>query len=159
MNIVATVVMAVVSSSGAVAADVPTFEAFPAKRVAIAKPAAVRLTAREAKQFQTVLREGAQQGPNFAGHYTIVKWDCGSACNRVAIVDAKNGRVVFPPQLQPLSFFMSTDQSPPLQYRIDSNLLIATGASMDRDQRGIFYYRWNGRSLKQLKYVPQELDR
>jgi len=156
MNIVATVVIAAVSSVGTVAADVPTFKAFPAKRAAIAKPAAVRLTTPETKRFQAVLRQGAREGPNFAGHYTIVRWGCGTTCNYVAIVDAKNGRVVFPPQLQPLSFVMVTDESPPLQYRIDSNLLIATGASMDRDQAGTFYYRWNGRSLKQLKYVPRE---
>jgi hypothetical protein len=159
VNIVATIVAATISGSVSGAANLPGFEEFPARPVAIAKPAPVRLASREAKRFRTVLREGAQKGPNFAGHYTIVSWGCGTACTRIAIVDAQDGDVTFPPQLQPLSYFMVTDQSPSLQYRLDSNLLVATGAPMDRDKAGVFYYRWTGRSLKQLKYVPKEWER
>jgi hypothetical protein len=45
------------------------------------------------RQFRTRLTEGAKQGPNFAGRYTIVEWGCGTNCQQVAVVDARTGRV------------------------------------------------------------------
>jgi hypothetical protein len=45
-----------------------------------------------------VLRDGKEQpGPNFAGHYIVVTWACGSPCEMMAIVDAATGRVYNPP--------------------------------------------------------------
>jgi hypothetical protein len=43
--------------------------------------------------YRTKLREGAAQGPNFAGRYTVVVWGCGSGCQIVAVVDARTGRL------------------------------------------------------------------
>jgi hypothetical protein len=140
--------------------DLPTFDRFPAKEYAVSTPAPVLFSShRDARSFRTVLREGAKLGPNFAGHFTVVTWGCGTACQRLAIVDAKNGRVFFPPQLQPNAYHMVTDGSDPFQYRRDSALLIVTGAPMDREDEGIYYYRWNGKQLKQLRYVPKTWQR
>ena len=50
-----------------------------------------------ARYYRTRLREGAAKGPNFAGHFTIVTWGCGSDCYDIAIVDARTGRVWFAP--------------------------------------------------------------
>jgi hypothetical protein len=52
-----------------------------------------------ARQFRTMLRKGATEGPNFAGHHTIASWGCGSGCVQFAIIDARNGRVFFPPEV------------------------------------------------------------
>ena len=41
------------------------------------KPAPVMLYSKRARLYRTVLREGAKEGPNFAGHYTIVTWGAG----------------------------------------------------------------------------------
>jgi hypothetical protein len=46
-----------------------------------------------ARQFRTRLKEGAKEGPNFAGLYTIIEWGCGTNCQQVAVVDARTGRV------------------------------------------------------------------
>src|ERR1700694_5182515 len=51
----------------------------------------------DARSYRTRLREGAAKGPNFAGHFTIVTWGCGSDCYDIAIVDARTGRVWFAP--------------------------------------------------------------
>jgi hypothetical protein len=103
------------------------------------------------------LREGAKNGPNFAGHYTIVTWGCGTACEELGIIDALDGRVFFPRQLQPNAYQSVTDQTPPFQYRIDSKLLVVAGSPLDReDNIGIHYYLWNGRELKELLYVPRQ---
>lgn len=103
-----------------------------------------------------MLREGAKAGPNFAGHYTIVSWGCGTACIEVAIVDATNGHVFFPAQLQPLAYQAVTDSTPDMQYQIGSRLLIVAGSPMDReDNIGIHYFTWNGRALREVLYVPK----
>jgi hypothetical protein len=56
------------------------------------EPAPVDLESAEyGPRFRTVLQQGAAQGPNFAGHFTVVVWGCGSGCQVVAVVDAVTG--------------------------------------------------------------------
>ena len=45
------------------------------------------------RQFRTLIRYQARKGPNFAGHFTLVRWGCGSSCIMYAVVDASTGRV------------------------------------------------------------------
>jgi hypothetical protein len=52
-----------------------------------------------ARRFRPMSRKGATEGPNFAGHYTIASWGCGSGCVQFAIIDARNGRVFLPPEV------------------------------------------------------------
>src|SRR5262245_22010135 len=42
-------------------------------------------SAKDARRFRTVLRDGARKGPNFAGSFTIVSWGCGTSCQSHAI--------------------------------------------------------------------------
>lgn len=50
----------------------------------------------EAQQFQTVITESVfnSPGPNFAGHYTVASWDCGSNCQSHAVVDNNTGEII-----------------------------------------------------------------
>jgi hypothetical protein len=46
--------------------------------------------------FRTQIRTQCKEaGINFAGHYTIVMWGCGSPCQQVAVVDRINGRIYY----------------------------------------------------------------
>jgi hypothetical protein len=45
-------------------------------------------------RFRTRIRKGAPDGPNYAGHYTVITWGCGVECQMHAIVDAKTGGFV-----------------------------------------------------------------
>ena len=92
---------------------VPRFEDYPIDSVYSGKPAEPILVTPEERRFRTVIRRGvtkgwgvedgvtrkeiAGPGPNFAGHYAIVQWGCGSPCLLAAIVDLVNGRVLPPP--------------------------------------------------------------
>ena len=69
------------------------FARYPADRLFTGKPAQPKLMTSKQRQFQTVLRNGAKKGPNFAGHYTVVEWGCGSNCVVFAVVDAVSGEV------------------------------------------------------------------
>jgi hypothetical protein len=53
-------------------------------------------TDRTSYYFRTQIRSQCKsEGVNFAGHYTIVKWGCGSPCQTVAIVDRVNGKIYY----------------------------------------------------------------
>jgi hypothetical protein len=142
--------------------NAPRFEDYAAKPAAPRKPAPVDLSShKEARRFRTMLREGAAAGPDFAGHYTIVGWGCGTSCLDFAIVDAANGRVFFPRELRTVSVDhvgIGKDEKEAdldaLRYRLDSTLLIVLGApNEDLARDGIAYYRWTGTSLKLVRFL------
>jgi len=136
----------------------PRFEDYPVSEAFTTRPAPVDLaTAPGAQKYRTVLRRGAAQGPNFAGHYTVVQWGCGSPCKAFAIVDARTGRLWMPP------IWMGLGAS----YRTNSALLIVDGpefwadAWYSEDSSGArawmppyaHYYRWDGQRLQVLDSV------
>jgi hypothetical protein len=47
----------------------------------------------EAKSFITRIKEGCKEGVNFAGHYTLIYWGCGTACQYGVVVDRKTGKI------------------------------------------------------------------
>lgn len=73
-----------------------------------------------AKTFSTRIREGCKEmGVNFAGHYTIIEWGCGTQCLNSAIVDRISGEIIF-------SQFQSDSIEGHfgIDYRIDSRMII-----------------------------------
>ncbi len=45
------------------------------------------------RRYRTMIREGANSGPQFAGHYRIAQWGCGSGCSMFVIVDSESGKI------------------------------------------------------------------
>jgi hypothetical protein len=81
------------------------------------KPKSVDLSSYEgAKTYRTKLREGAHAGPNFAGHYTVVTYGCGTQCQDNWVIDAQTGKII--------DRFESVIGS---QYQLGSALLIVNG--------------------------------
>ena len=76
---------------------VPRFEDYAVRESYKGKVARVKLSSPAARMFRTMLRENAKKGVNFAGHYILASWGCGSGCHSFAFVDAKNGNVYFSP--------------------------------------------------------------
>ncbi len=130
----------------------PRFEGFPVAKIFTGTPAQPTLASPEERRFRTTISQGvskgygvedgttgqelATAGPNFAGHYVIVRWGCGSPCLMMAIVDSKTGRV-FPPPFHHGpgdSYFQLPWDFPlePLRYRLDSRLLIANICESDK---------------------------
>src|SRR5438552_7000827 len=78
----------------------PTFSRYPA-RVEKATVRQVNFRSHaKAKTFRTNLREGLSGGVNFAGHFILATWGCGSSCQQSGIIDGKTGSVFFPKQLE-----------------------------------------------------------
>ncbi len=141
--------------------DVPRFEAYPTRVISNLKPARVDLKSHpRARRYRTRLREGAAEGPNFAGHFTVVGWGCGTSCIQWAVVDARTGAVYFPPDdiASVSTVHVGTAEGEPephfygLRFRKDSGLLMILGAPNEDDSReGILFYRWTGKNFEFLK--------
>ncbi|HEX8354950.1 MAG TPA: hypothetical protein VF611_18730, partial [Pyrinomonadaceae bacterium] len=119
----------------------PRFEDYPARAVYKGPAAPVRLDSRKARMFRTRLREDSRSGPNFAGHYTVVVWGCGTGCAQMGVVDAKTGRVYFPPVDYMDIPDMEDAGARARVFRLDSRLLVITQTSYDgRGGYTAYYY-------------------
>jgi hypothetical protein len=125
----------------------PRFEQFATREFYRGKPAPVDLRSYPgAREYRTVLRDGARAGPNFAGHLTLVDWGCGSPCVRIAIIHARSGHILY---MTPDSAALTV---PPI-YRLDSRLLVEDPTRFTTDTAGhpifaqVEYYEWIGREL------------
>ncbi len=87
----------VMSSASYAESSLPDFSTYlvPETKVLKEKPAPVDLSSHEgAKTYKTKLEEGAKEGPNFAGHYTVIAIGCGTQCQDNWVIDAKTGKIV-----------------------------------------------------------------
>src|SRR5262245_16315463 len=99
--------------------------------------------------FRTMLRDTARRGVEFAGHYALSYWGCGSECARIGIVDLRTGRSYVSP-------FWVTGMGVKIQP--DSRLLVVNDAAEVTKHFGDLgapipdgyqpeYYLWTGRKL------------
>ena len=70
----------------------PKFSDYPVKDIYRGEPARPIIT-KQFRSFRTMIRNGADSDVEFAGHYTIPRWGCGTDCNGFVIVDSISGRV------------------------------------------------------------------
>lgn len=92
--------------------------------------------------------------PNFAGHYTVVFWGCGTACAAFVIVDDRTGEVYEPPEL---ARGVDLGVGGP-SFHIDSRLLVLANCP-DPQVYGLNncmrkFYIWDGSRLELLKSEP-----
>jgi hypothetical protein len=152
----------VLALSGAVLAQTiktPTFSGYGV-RVEKIRSTTVDISNKDARMYRTNLRNAAKGGVNFAGHYILTSWGCGTNCNVGAIIDARNGKVFFPAQLAGfgVGFESWLGDDDPLEFKPGSKLLILKGyanSELDKEHPvgGYYYLFWNGTALKQIKFV------
>jgi hypothetical protein len=144
----------------------PAFEDFPAPMDWRGPVAPIKLTTSSERMFRTRLSEAMKQPPNFAGHYRVTYWGCGSICTASAIVDLQTGNV-YPPPLGgngngwdrwiscTASFEGAGDD-----FRVDSRLFITRcGPTFDKhgkNQPDVFYLLWEGSAFRELLHLKPE---
>jgi hypothetical protein len=111
-----------------------------------------------AKTYRTLLREQIAKGPNYAGHYRMAIWGCGTSCAMFAVVDLKTGKVMRARQFSAVSgvhlaaddFLSETEsESWGFRYKIDSSLLVVLGApNEDESRAGAYYFVLQGEQLR-----------
>ena len=146
----------VLNPAAKAAAQKPAFRNFPAK-VTCAKPAPIRFENSFAKKYSSRIRAGVHNCPNFAGHYTVVSWGCGTECGVYAIVDNSTGDVYAPPEI---SRGVSLGVGEP-EFRPDSTLMSMANC-LDPKIYGLKscerkFYRWDGSHLILIGSFTQTL--
>lgn len=72
----------------------------------------------EANLFQTTISSQVAEGANFAGHYAVATWGCGTECQGYAIVDVLNGKII---EYVPHHPFQASEG---LSFSANSNILV-----------------------------------
>ncbi len=119
----------------------PNFEQYPAAISAVTLQQVDLQSHPQARTFGSRLRALEGRPANFAGHYSVQYWGCGSGCQQFAIVDVTSGRV-----------FMDEEWSASygLCYRADSSLLIVNPGARAPESMQSIYFRWDGSQLQPL---------
>ncbi|WP_175882331.1 hypothetical protein [Burkholderia sp. BCC0044] len=143
----------------------PPFDRYPAPAAAHAprKPAAApRLTSNEARLYRTIIRDEFAQPANFAGHYRVAIWGCGTDCRNFAIVDKYTGATYTMPGVKAVSGVMGNDDER-VDFRAGSRLLIVAGCFNDDCDAGNakaarFFYEWTGTRLRPVGACPLAIE-
>jgi hypothetical protein len=133
--------------------DAPTFASY---RVAIPQafdtPKLDLRSNPTARMYRTVLRGEVARGPNFAGHYRVAVWGCGSSCSMFAVLNLNTGRVITPERFSYTSgLYLGVDNQKVfpesqkdyglLAFTKDSRLLVVLGdLDEDESREGAFYF-------------------
>ena len=112
----------------------------------------ISMASAQAKLYRTVISLEGQKEPNFAGHYRLITWGCGTDCRGFAIVDCKTGVARTIKGLEYVGGAMGNDQ-PRIDFRLDSRLLIVNGVISD-NREGSLFYEWTGKGVKPLLRLP-----
>ena len=138
----------------------PQFQEFPTSNTRIDFVVPIDFSKNEkAVEFKAVLNKGIESGSNFASQYAVVSWGCGTECQAIAIVNAKNGDVYF----SPFSAF-----SYGVDFKLNSSLIIINPISNIKEVHEdeipswlkTYYYNWNGNELEliyKLDYKKESL--
>ncbi|TCP80790.1 hypothetical protein C8J31_11430 [Rhizobium sp. PP-CC-2G-626] len=74
---------------------------------------------RDFNAFRTRIRDGMKQGPNFAGHYSVIQFGCGTGCSGVVVADNRTGQPAWFPRGGEDNMYLD------LLFQLDSRLLAA----------------------------------
>jgi hypothetical protein len=110
------------------------------------------LVTKLAKQYKTVITASIKQPVNFAGHYRVVTWGCGTDCRGFAIVNKLTGLVYTLPKVEYVAGVMGNDEDR-LQFQVVSKLFIINGVIND-EVEGKYYYLFDKERLKLLAICP-----
>jgi len=154
-----------VSARGMADPAAPTFEQYAAERSAPFSPVPLDLQSNPiARRHSTLIREQMTHGPNYADHYRVVSWGCGTSCSQFAVVNLKTGHVIILKGMYSVAhdinlrtdgFLPDTDsKSNGFRFKKDSKLLVLVGAVVAdhskkvRFKEGASYYVLKGENLQ-----------
>jgi hypothetical protein len=134
----------------------PQFRDFQVRDIYRGAPARPIIT-KEWRMMRTRIRQGANHEVQFAGHYTVPGWGCGTGCGAFVIVDSITGRIYdsMPAYSDfPVRWF---DNHPPvelMEFHPDSRLLKINGCPNETNCGFYDYEMIEGRGLKLLRREP-----
>jgi hypothetical protein len=140
-------VLATVTGRATAQNRIPQFRDYSVSEVYSGRTAPLAL-GRDDRMFKTRLAWAAKkQRPNFAGHYILTSWGCGTMCLMGAVIDAKTGKVYWWNFSICCWSFDVDEKFEPIEFRLNSKLLVFSGARNEKDgDVGAHFYKFeNGR--------------
>ena len=117
----------------------------------------------DARTYRTRLTEALRGGVNFAGHYVIAGWGCGTGCTNAAIIDTWTGKIYWPEEFYNVDASYGNGYSDvQLDFRKASRMLIIHGRpgtakeSGPTGPAGDHYFEWRADRFRKLRVVPKE---
>ena len=150
-------------------AQAPTFDAYPVIRENIDNPRLDLNSNPIGRRYRTVLRLAVPEGPNFAGHYRLVHWGCGTSCAMFAVVNLRTGRVITLKGFSAVGgvYFYADEFLPDTEsdgwgfrHKSNSKLLVVVGAllSDDDSKEGAFYFVLENEQFKLIHSTVVKKD-
>ena len=134
----------------------PQFKDYPVSEAYIAANAPLVLK-HEDRMFRTRLREASRENPNFAGHYILTAWGCGTTCLMGAVIDAKTGRVYW------WNFTICCwpsdvdDKFLPIEFHLNSSLIVFSGARNEKEgDDGAHFYKFERGRFMHLRSILKD---
>jgi hypothetical protein len=129
--------------------DYPVSESFTGKNAPL-------ILSREARPYRTRLNEAARQKPNFAGHFIVTTWGCGTECVLGAIIDAVTGRVFMLPTTLCCWGANVDEEFNPVEFRPNSKLIILSGARNEKEgDLATRFYKFENNRLILIRSIPR----
>ncbi|MBR1267539.1 hypothetical protein JQ629_08470 [Bradyrhizobium sp. AUGA SZCCT0222] len=121
-------------------APIPQSRDYPAGEPFRGRAAKVDLKPPENREYRTRLREAASQPANFAGHYVLTTWGCGTGCVLGAAVDLKSGKVIFLPGSVCCWAIDVPQNFEPVDFQLQSRLIALNGQLNEQGPAGPHYF-------------------
>jgi hypothetical protein len=130
--------------------DAPRFAAYR-EAVYKGRAVAVKIDSKYSRNYKTMLRKSVKEnGVNFAGHYTLATWFCGTNCNQLAVIDVKTGQTYFTPGLMSVVMGVPNQSLDMTEFKSDSRLLKVVGRTNGKDY-GTWFYEWKNNRFRMVK--------
>ncbi|KAA0968922.1 hypothetical protein FPY71_15260 [Aureimonas fodinaquatilis] len=145
-NLVVSVFLLLFSVTAQAQQPLPAAADFPVASVFEGKSAMPDFKTRDKDfvDFRTRIREGMEEGPNFAGEYSFVSAGCGTGCSMSFVANNRTGQVfAFPLSGEDYSYLQTV-------FQLDSRLLIAQYASFDTNECLQVHYDFQNGTWEQL---------
>ena len=162
-SILLTALLFAFSAHGFAQSKTPTFSRYAAKVEKISNAKVDLKSHKYARLFRTNLRNAAKESVNFAGHFILTTWGCGTNCSQSAVIDARTGKVFFPAVLQEIGigYCELPDEVDPIVLRADSRLLVLSGykggeLNVKNSECGIYYLEWTGADFRKVKFEKKK---
>jgi hypothetical protein len=125
------------------AQNIPTFQQFRLAQIYRGKPAKPIFRTKEELEFRTRIREGAANGPNFAGHYAVVIWGGGTGTGTFVLVDVKSGQIFF---------HVDPKRGIEFYFQLNSRLMVIDGCDSPPGDGPCVrsFWEWSGKEMKFL---------
>jgi TPR repeat protein len=138
--------------------SLPQFESFSVGTIYDGPTANPKLSTQKARKFRSRLIQAGSEKANFAGHYILVQWGCGTTCASGAALDAISGQITLFPFVYVCCWREVESEFHPIDFRLHSRLIVFKGQLHEEGELGAHYFTFDGGRFKFIKTVSLATD-